>query len=157
MGIIFQGQMFYWNSWFLMAELKRSWQCWHSCIAESLWKTLLCLLSLTGSMELKPAWANEDMCLIHIFSMHFKGFCYLNTLRTKSNILKTFCKSFDYFDEVVANLFNNTFPYWIAATTKITVKLSNIRELVFCFQFIFWVSARLKHLEYPVDVIFLKF
>ena len=24
-----------------MAELKQSWQCWHSCIAESLWKTLL--------------------------------------------------------------------------------------------------------------------
>ena len=41
MKIIFQGHMFYWNSWFLMAELKRSWQYWHSCIAESLWRTLL--------------------------------------------------------------------------------------------------------------------
>ena len=23
----------YWNNQFLLAELKRSWQCWHSCIA----------------------------------------------------------------------------------------------------------------------------
>ena len=38
MRIIFEGYMFYWNSWFIMVELKQSWQCWHSCIAESLWK-----------------------------------------------------------------------------------------------------------------------
>ena len=34
--IIFQGCVIYVNSLFLMAELKKSWQCWHSCIAESL-------------------------------------------------------------------------------------------------------------------------
>ena len=39
--IIFQGCRLHWSSSFLMAELKRSWQYGHSCIAESLWKTLL--------------------------------------------------------------------------------------------------------------------
>ena len=39
--IIFQGCRLHWSSSFLMAELERSWQYWHSCIAESLWKTLL--------------------------------------------------------------------------------------------------------------------
>ena len=34
------------NSWFCMAELKWSWQSWHSCIASSLWKTLMCLFNV---------------------------------------------------------------------------------------------------------------
>ena len=37
--ITFWGQMLHWTGWFLMKELKRSWQCWHSCIVERLWKT----------------------------------------------------------------------------------------------------------------------
>ena len=41
MRIIFQGCMFYWTCWFLIAKLKQSWQCCHSCIREHLWKTLL--------------------------------------------------------------------------------------------------------------------
>ena len=41
MRIIIQGYVLYWNSWFLMAELKRSWQCWYSCIVDSLWKILM--------------------------------------------------------------------------------------------------------------------
>ena len=41
MRIIFQGCMLYWTSWFLIAELKQSWQCCHSCIREHLWKILL--------------------------------------------------------------------------------------------------------------------
>ena len=36
MRIIFQGYILYENSSFLMGELKRSWQGWHSCIAERL-------------------------------------------------------------------------------------------------------------------------
>ena len=31
----------HWSSSFLMAQLKWSWQYWHFCIVESLWKTLL--------------------------------------------------------------------------------------------------------------------
>ena len=32
----YQGYMLYWNSHLSMAELKQSWQCKHSCNAESL-------------------------------------------------------------------------------------------------------------------------
>ena len=38
--ITFQGCRHHCASSFLMAQLKRSWQYWHSCLAESLWKTL---------------------------------------------------------------------------------------------------------------------
>ena len=31
-NVIFQGYTFYWTRWFLMAHLKPSWQCGHSCI-----------------------------------------------------------------------------------------------------------------------------
>ena len=41
MRIPCQGYTFYRTSWFLMAGPKQSWQCWHFCIARSLWKTLL--------------------------------------------------------------------------------------------------------------------
>ena len=41
MRIIFQGCMLYLTSWFLIAKLKQSWQCCHSCIREHLWKTRL--------------------------------------------------------------------------------------------------------------------
>ena len=41
MRITFHSCMLYWTSWFLMAELKQSWQCCHSCIREHMWKTLL--------------------------------------------------------------------------------------------------------------------
>ena len=33
--------MLHWSDWFLMAEVKRSWQHWHSSVVEKLWKTLL--------------------------------------------------------------------------------------------------------------------
>ena len=39
--IIFKGCRLHWSSSFLMAQLKQSWQHWHSCIAESLCKSLL--------------------------------------------------------------------------------------------------------------------
>ena len=39
--ITFQGCRLHWSSSFLMAQLKRSWQNWHSCIVESLSKTLM--------------------------------------------------------------------------------------------------------------------
>ena len=48
MRIIFQGWKLHWSRSFLMAELKRSWQCCHSCIMESLWKTLVKLKSYYG-------------------------------------------------------------------------------------------------------------
>ena len=35
-GIMFQGCRFPWSSSFSIAQLKQSWQYWHSCIAESL-------------------------------------------------------------------------------------------------------------------------
>ena len=38
--ILFQGCRLHRLSSFLMAQLKQSWQCWHFCILESLWKTL---------------------------------------------------------------------------------------------------------------------
>ena len=37
---IFQGYIFYLTSWFLMTELKQSWQCWHSCIMETSWNSI---------------------------------------------------------------------------------------------------------------------
>ena len=43
--ITFQGCRLHWFSYFLMTQRKWSWQCWHSCIVESLWKTLLWLVS----------------------------------------------------------------------------------------------------------------
>ena len=36
---------------FLMAQLKQSWQYWHSCIAESLWKPLLENLQTLSTIE----------------------------------------------------------------------------------------------------------
>ena len=39
--VIFQGCILHWSSSFLMAQLKQSWQYWHSCIAERLWKHFL--------------------------------------------------------------------------------------------------------------------
>ena len=56
--------MLHWTSWFLMAELKQSWQCWHSYIAERLWKTLFnqCQLSIHvwNSMRGKPVTLNTS-------------------------------------------------------------------------------------------------
>ena len=40
-GITFQGCRLAWYSSFLVEQLKQSWQNWHSCAVESLWKTLL--------------------------------------------------------------------------------------------------------------------
>ena len=42
--------MLYWTSWFLMVELKWSWQCCHSCIGEHLWKTILSITLLLPTM-----------------------------------------------------------------------------------------------------------
>ena len=39
--IAFQGCRLHWSDSFLMAQLKQSWQYWHSCTGESLWRTLL--------------------------------------------------------------------------------------------------------------------
>ena len=36
--IIFQRCKLHWSHSFLMAQLKQSWQYWHSCVTESLWK-----------------------------------------------------------------------------------------------------------------------
>ena len=35
----FQGCSIHWQSWFVMAQLKQSWQHWNSCIMGILWKT----------------------------------------------------------------------------------------------------------------------
>ena len=56
--IIFQGCRLHWSCSFLMAQLKQSWQYWHSCIAESLWKTLLC-----PSIHVWPAVHIKSTCL----------------------------------------------------------------------------------------------
>ena len=40
-GFIFQGCRLYWSFKFWMVQPKWNWQCWHSCIVERLWKTLL--------------------------------------------------------------------------------------------------------------------
>ena len=40
-SITFQGCRLRWSSYFLMVKVKQSWQYWHSCIVESLWKTLM--------------------------------------------------------------------------------------------------------------------
>ena len=71
MGIIFQGQMPYWNSWFLMAELKQSWQCWHSCIAESLWKTFL-------------YWQTSNPAIGQYLVCYTNSFWYVNPFGDKS-------------------------------------------------------------------------
>ena len=42
--ITLQGCWLHWSISFLMVQLKRSWQYWHSCIADSLWKPLLSML-----------------------------------------------------------------------------------------------------------------
>ena len=39
-GTIFQGYILHWSSSFLIAQIRLSWQYWHSSIAESFWKTL---------------------------------------------------------------------------------------------------------------------
>ena len=39
--IIFQYSRLYWSCSFLMAQLKQSWQYWHSCIAQNLRKNLI--------------------------------------------------------------------------------------------------------------------
>ena len=43
--IKFRGCRVHWSSSFLMVKLKWSWQHWHSCIVESLWKTLFLKLN----------------------------------------------------------------------------------------------------------------
>ena len=42
--IIFQVYRLYWSSCSLIGQLKQSWQYCHSCIAETLWKTLVNVL-----------------------------------------------------------------------------------------------------------------
>ena len=49
--IKFQGHMLHRSSSFLMLQLKWSWQYWHSCIEENLWKTLL-----VHSKKHNPIW-----------------------------------------------------------------------------------------------------
>ena len=46
--ITFQGCRLHKSSSFLMVQLKQSWQCWHSCVVESLRKTLMGMQA-TGS------------------------------------------------------------------------------------------------------------
>ena len=40
MTFTFHGYKFYWMTWFWMAQLKLSWQCWHYCIVRCLSKSL---------------------------------------------------------------------------------------------------------------------
>ena len=49
MTITFQSWILHRSRSFLMAQLKVSWQYWHSCIAEILWKSLL--LGLPGLVD----------------------------------------------------------------------------------------------------------
>ena len=52
--ITFQGYKLHWSGSFLMAQLKRSWQYWHSCIAQSLWKPLFVNTACTGPFDKHP-------------------------------------------------------------------------------------------------------
>ena len=62
--IIVQDSRLYWSCSFLMAQLKRSWQYWHSCIVQNLRKTLLRVtksllfskLKLYETLSLKLPW-----------------------------------------------------------------------------------------------------
>ena len=53
MRIMLQGCTLHRSSLFLMAQLKWSWQHWHSCIAKSLWKTLF-ILPVARTCHLPP-------------------------------------------------------------------------------------------------------
>ena len=39
--ITLQGCRLYWSSSFLLVQVRQNWQYWHSCVVESLGKTLL--------------------------------------------------------------------------------------------------------------------
>ena len=56
--IKFQGCKLHWSNSFLMAQLKWTWQYWHSCIVESLWKTLVADLAtcIRRSWNMKFVW-----------------------------------------------------------------------------------------------------
>ena len=60
MKITFQDWRLHWSCSFLMAQLKQSWQYWHSGVVESLWKTLLKLAA----------------DLIYILTSHVAYLCY---------------------------------------------------------------------------------
>ena len=63
-----QGYRLHWSSLFLMVHLKWSWQCWHSCVAQSLWKTLLIQsepIQEDISQKSLPQWSLDLSLVLH--------------------------------------------------------------------------------------------
>ena len=57
---------FYWHSW------KRSWQYWHSCIVDSLWKTLIKLIEFGGGFLIWMEHLLQNEYSIHTYGVDFK-------------------------------------------------------------------------------------
>ena len=79
-SIKFQGCRLHWSSSFLMAQIKQSWQYWHVCYKESLWKTLLHSLSAL-SVNLPHTLVNDTIIYkisCSVAASHFK--CYCSTM-----------------------------------------------------------------------------
>ena len=87
--IIFQDWRLRWSFPFLKTQLKRSWQYWHPCIVESLWKNLL--LKIIQFTDYDTVLQNLHNCW-HGFSLPWNNYPVVTLSTEKFSHLLSFAK-----------------------------------------------------------------
>ena len=107
--IIFRGWRLHLSLSFLMVELKRSWQYWHSCIAENLWKTLFCLLSSYLLGDRKGSWKLETSVTSHTYRSSVTHFSLALYCHSRLSVVHLPNLAVVYFLQVLKNVKSKTF------------------------------------------------